>query len=68
MKKDQKTPATADRRAFLKLAGLGAAAGGAAIVATTPAAAETVDQSGGEHSLYQETEHVKRFYDLAREM
>ncbi len=56
--------ATADRRSFLKLAGVGVIAGGAAAVgggSAEPAQAETKGDS-----LYRETEHVKRFYELAR--
>ena len=53
-----------DRRSFLKLAGLGTVAGGAALVAgdkTADAATETKSQSG-----YRETDHVKTYYELAR--
>lgn len=56
--------AVADRRGFLKLAGLGTVAGGAALVASGEAeAGEAKDKSSG---LYRETEHVKTFYDTAR--
>lgn len=61
--KDTKDRAVADRRSFLKLAGLGAAAGGAALAGTRPAEAATDEKKGG---LYRETEHVKRYYELAR--
>lgn len=52
------------RRDFLKLAGLGTLAGGAAIATTgnTAEAAET----GVEGAGYQETDHVRTYYKLAR--
>lgn len=53
-----------DRRGFLKLAGLGTAAGGAAIASTVvPAAAE---EAKAKSTGYRETEHVKTFYKTAR--
>lgn len=58
----------ADRRSFLKLAGAGVVGGSAAAVAavsgTTPADAA---EKPNDKSLYRETEHVKKFYALARE-
>ena len=57
--------AKAGRREFLKLASLGAVAGGVAMAAgqTSAEADEAVsDTSAG----YRETEHVRRFYELAR--
>lgn len=57
-----------ERRAFLRLAGAGIAAGGVAAVAVgsgtgqAEAAAGTRQQDAG----YRETEHVKKFYDSAR--
>lgn len=56
--------AVADRRSFLKLAGATAAAGGTALLPAT-AQAETTS-SGGREQLYRETEHVRRYYELAR--
>ena len=53
--------ATSDRREFLKLASLGALAGGAASVVPDRAAAEPVTPGG-----YKESSHVKTYYDLAR--
>ena len=54
-----------DRRAFLKLAGVGTVAGGAALVSSSgPADAAEVEASSGR--LYRETDHVRRVYDLAR--
>jgi len=53
-----------DRRNFLKLAGLGSVASGAALVTGKPAkAAEDVPPTG---AGYSETAHVKAFYKSAR--
>ncbi len=53
-----------DRRGFLKLAGLGTVAGGAALVAgdKTAEAAESTSTKAG----YRETDHVKTYYEMAR--
>lgn len=62
---DSKTPKSPTRREFFKTAGLGAAAGVATGLISEPApaqAAEAVPQSQG----YRETEHVKRYYALAK--
>ena len=56
--------AVADRRGFLKLAGLGTVAGGAALVASETVEADEAKTGAGK--LYRETEHVKTFYDTAR--
>jgi len=54
------------RRDFLKAAGLtGATAGLAAVALTSKSAKAAVPESGGK-SGYQETEHVKKYYELAR--
>lgn len=54
-----------DRRGFLKLAGLGTVAGGAAIASgATGASAREADL--GATSGYRETDHVKTFYETAR--
>ena len=62
--KKQDDKAITDRRSFLKLAGAGVAASGAAVAAAgSPAvAAESKPREG----LYRETDHVKRYYELAR--
>lgn len=62
---EKRDRSVADRRSFLKLAGLGAA-GGAVALATggTSAEAEASDKQGG--ALYRETDHVKKFYETAR--
>jgi nitrous oxide reductase len=51
------------RRNFLKLSALGAAAAGSAMAAGTVSASEIQTVSG---KGYQETEHVKTFYETAR--
>lgn len=61
--KKQDHKGVTDRRSFLKLAGAGVAAGGAAAAAGSPAAAA---ESKPREGLYRETEHVKRYYELAR--
>lgn len=53
-----------DRRSFLKLAGLGSVAGGAALVAGTDKAQAAAAAPSG--SGYRETDHVKTFYQSAR--
>lgn len=60
------TETKADRRSFLKLVGASAVGGGAALATTAASAARPADEPapGGD---YRETEHVRRFYDLARE-
>ncbi len=60
-KTDEK--AITDRRSFLKLAGAGVAASGAAVAGTNQATAAEGKATGG---LYRETDHVKRYYELAR--
>lgn len=54
-----------DRRSFLKFAGLGTLAGGAALV-TAKSAAEAAVNEAPEGVGYRETEHVKTFYKTAR--
>jgi hypothetical protein len=62
MQKSDEKP-VADRRSFLKLAGAGVVSGGAALVGDKPAEAA---QGKPARALYRETEHVKRYYELAR--
>ena len=59
-----KKEAVADRRSFLKLAGAGAAAGGVALVAGEQKA--EAGEAKAKVSLYRETEHIRRYYELAR--
>ena len=53
------------RREFLKVTGLTGAAAGAA-VALSGTNAEAAVAEAGEVSGYQETEHVMKYYELAR--
>lgn len=64
MKTQQEAKTAPKRRDFLKLAGLGSAAGAAAVVGATAAEAgvEVAEQGSG----YRETAHVKKVYELAR--
>lgn len=55
----------ADRRSFLKLAGAGVAtAGGALAAGGSAAAAEKAPEKPG--ALYRETDHIRKYYELAR--
>jgi hypothetical protein len=56
----------ADRRSFLKLASAGVVTGGAALAGDKPAEAGEAAEGKPARALYRETEHVKRYYDLAR--
>jgi len=56
---------TLPRREFLKAAGITGAAAGAA-VALSGQSAEAAAPEGGQASGYQETEHVMKYYELAR--
>ena len=66
MKTQKKQHAAGDgRRDFLRLATVGALSTGvAAVVTTREAEASTVRQDGSRG--YQETDHVKKSYELAR--
>jgi len=61
--KEERKVAVADRRSFLKLAGAGAAAGGAALM---PGEEAQAAEAKAKPSLYRETEHIRRYYELAR--
>lgn len=52
------------RRDFLRMAGLGTLAGGAAL-ATGKSTAEAAE-TGAKGTGYQETDHVRTYYKLAR--
>ena len=60
---DKKDQENAGRRNFLKLAGIGTLASGAAIVSGGAQAAEAEFQGG---AGYRETEHVKKAYETSR--
>lgn len=68
MTRETERKASTDRRSLLKLAGAGVVTSGAALVAggTVAAAAPASPQREGE--IYRETDHVKRFYELAKSM
>ena len=53
-----------DRRGFLKFAGLGTLASGAALVTGEKVEASEVIETA--ESGYRETDHVRTFYDSAR--
>jgi hypothetical protein len=62
---DKNTKTEADRRSFLKFAGLGSIASGVTLLSAEQAQAnEAAD--GGARSGYAETDHVKAFYRSAR--
>jgi len=52
-----------DRRSFLR--GAGVVGAGAAVLASKPAAAAQVE-TAGKSAGYQETEHVRRAYEVAK--
>jgi len=69
MSKDQRKPGktkTAQRRDFLKLAGLGTLAGAAAAAGGTPRKAAAATAKPTTDAGYRETEHVKKAYERAR--
>ena len=57
---DKKT----DRRSFLKMAGLGAA--GTAAVMSGSSASKASGDAPGSAGGYTETDHIRKFYELAR--
>jgi hypothetical protein len=61
---DKKNIRSTSRRDLLKMAGLAAGVAGAAAAAGTAKAAVSVEREkdGG----YRETEHVRKYYELAR--
>lgn len=62
----QKNGSRNGRREFLKLAGLGAAAGSAAVVTQVVPAAAAEPVPVAEKPGYRETEHVRKAYQVAR--
>jgi hypothetical protein len=62
--KQSSKEAVADRRSFLKLAGISAAAGGAALLTGEKKAEAGETKTQG--ALYRETDHIRRYYELAR--
>jgi hypothetical protein len=61
----KKQAASLDRRDFFRKVGLGAGVAAAGLTATAAQAA-VPEQAPAKGSGYQETEHVKKFYELAR--
>lgn len=59
---------TTDRRSLLKLAGAGVVTSGAALVAGSTVAAAVPASPSRDGEIYRETDHVKRFYELAKSM
>jgi hypothetical protein len=64
--KRREQAAETGRRDFLKLAGLGAAAGSVGVVAGTEPAAASEAAAPARRRGYRETPHVKKVYELAR--
>lgn len=62
--KENKKETVADRRSFLKLAGAGAVAGGTALLTGEQKAEASEAKPDG--ALYRETDHIRRYYELAR--
>ena len=64
---DKKVPEKISRREFFKQSGMAAgAAGGMALAATTGAESATVAAGGTKKAGYRETDHVRRYYELAK--
>lgn len=55
------------RREFLKTAAFGAGAAAAATGLTATAASADTPEDGQKAAGYRETEHVRRYYELARQ-
>jgi len=63
---DSKKPKAIPRREFLKSAGLTTGAIGAAAVLTGVPAEAAMPEAGKKNASYRETEHVLKYYELAR--
>jgi len=61
-----KTKKSLPRRDFLKAAGITGGAAGLAAIALTSKSAIAAAPESGKSSGYRETEHVKKYYELAR--
>ena len=55
-----------DRRKFLRSAGVGAAGAAAVGLSAGKVSAASPDPASSKGAGYQETEHVKKFYELSR--
>ena len=62
-RKDIESP---ERRSFFKKAGLGAGAVGAVAIGLPETAVATDPGTGKTGGGYRETEHVKRYYEIAK--
>lgn len=60
-----KKEAVTNRRKFLQLASAGAAGAGAALLSGEQKA-QAAEAKPDKSQLYRETEHIKRYYELAR--
>ncbi len=63
---DSKNPKAIPRREFLKTAGLTTGAVGAAAVLSGVPAEAAMPGAGKKSASYRETEHVLKYYELAR--
>ena len=63
---DTKKPKAIPRREFLKTAGLTTGAVGAAAVLSGVPAEAAMPEAGKKSGTYRETEHVLKYYELAR--
>lgn len=66
MKGSEENKGTGDRRGFLKLAAAGTITGGGMLAAAGRPAEAATPTDNGRDGVYRETEHIKRYYDLAR--
>ena len=62
----KKEEINAGRRDFFKKAGLGAGAAAIAVTASKAGAVEAVSTPSEKGSGYTETDHVRKYYELAR--
>ena len=63
---NKEEPLETNRRSFLKLSAASLAGGAASLAANTRSGHAKEAASHGEDGLYRETEHVRKYYDLAR--
>ncbi len=66
MRKDKDGAVKLDRRGFLKGAGLAIGSAGAVAAIAEGDAVAATSEPQGKSAGYQETEHVRRYYELAR--
>ena len=64
--KEKKPSKLLARRDFLKVAGVTVGAAGIATAALTGAPAESIAETKRKGAGYRETEHVRKYYELAR--